>query len=52
MKMNGYEVRQIKLPDRSDTDPHPRLMFGNWGIHAGEGFLNFVRGYLLRTHNT
>ena len=38
MTLDGYEVRQIKLPDQGDTDPHPRLLFGKWGIHAGEGF--------------
>lgn len=35
MKLDGYEVRQIRLPDQNDTDPHPRLLFGSRGIHAG-----------------
>ncbi len=38
MKLDGYEVAQIQLPDPCDTDPHPRLIFQGWGIHAGEGF--------------
>ena len=30
------KIRQLKLPDPHDTDPHPRLMLGSYGIHAGE----------------
>lgn len=29
---------QIKLPAPSDQDPHPRLLLGGYGIHAGQGF--------------
>ena len=42
MILDGYEVRQIKLPDQSDTDLHPRLLFGKWGIHAGESFMAWL----------
>ncbi|MCD8377160.1 MAG: hypothetical protein LUB59_00045 [Candidatus Gastranaerophilales bacterium] len=38
MKLNGYSVAQIQLPEPQDTDPRPRLMFQGWGIHAGDGF--------------
>ena len=34
--MKDDRILQIKLPRPDDTDPHPRLMVGNWGIHAGE----------------
>ena len=42
MKLDGYEVRQIRLPDQNDTDPHPRLLFGSRGIHAGDGFMAWL----------
>ncbi|BAL01873.1 hypothetical protein OBV_p-00180 (plasmid) [Oscillibacter valericigenes Sjm18-20] len=44
MKIDGYEVKQIQLPEPNDTDPHPRLMFNGWGIHAGAGFMAWLPG--------
>ena len=35
MKKN---ISQLKLPDPSDTDPHPRLLLDGYGIHAGESW--------------
>ncbi len=32
------QISQIKLPDPSDRDPHPRLLVDGDGIHAGQGF--------------
>lgn len=31
-------ISQIKFPDPSDCDPHPRLLVDGYGIHAGQGF--------------
>ena len=31
-------IAQIQLPDPADADPHPRLLLGGRGIHAGESF--------------
>lgn len=42
MKLNGYRVAQIHLPESHDTDPHPRLLFQGWGIHAGECFIAWL----------
>ena len=33
------DIKQIKLPLKTDTDPHPRLMVGNYGVHAGDCFV-------------
>ena len=32
------KIRQIKLPDPNDHDPHPRLLVDGDGIHAGQCF--------------
>lgn len=32
------QIRQIKFPDPSDYDPHPRLLLDGYGIHAGQCF--------------
>lgn len=32
------QISQIKLPDPSDADPHPRLLLDGYGIHAGQSF--------------
>ena len=29
-------IAQIKPPAPEDSDPHPRLLVNNWGIHAGD----------------
>lgn len=39
--LNRFEksgIYQIQLPDPSDRDPHPRLLVGGCGIHAGATF--------------
>lgn len=30
------KIGQLKLPDPSDNDPHPRLLLDGDGIHAGQ----------------
>lgn len=35
-KIDGQTVEQIRLPAPGDDDPHPRLMFRGYGLHAGE----------------
>lgn len=30
---------QIRLPAPDDHDDHPRLLVGNYGVHAGDSFL-------------
>ena len=36
--IDNFPVAQIQLPDPADTDPHPRLQFDGYGIHAGDSF--------------
>ena len=36
--VENFPVAQIQLPDPADTDPHPRLQFDGYGIHAGDSF--------------
>lgn len=43
-KIDGKVVQQILLPNPADTDPHPRLIFNGWGIHAGECFTAWIPG--------
>lgn len=31
-------ISQLRLPDPSDQDPHPRLLLDGYGIHAGNCF--------------
>ena len=33
-QIDGIEVAQIQLPNPLDDDPHPRLIFQGWGVHA------------------
>ena len=35
-EIDGYEVKQIQLPEAGDKDPHPRLTFDGYGLHAGQ----------------
>lgn len=44
MKINGYKVNQIQLPDIQDYDPHPRIRIDGRGIHAGEVFTAWIGG--------
>lgn len=37
-KRNQDGTQQLRLPSPHDTDPHPRLLLGGYGIHAGETF--------------
>lgn len=38
MEYDKTMISQIKLPDPSDKDPHPRLVIDGDGIHAGSGY--------------
>ncbi len=35
MNWSPQKVAQLKLPDPTDEDPHPRLLLDGQGIHAG-----------------
>ena len=43
-RIDGRLVEQIRLPDPTDDDPHPRLRFNGWGIHVGECFTAWIPG--------
>jgi len=44
LKVDGYTLMQIQLPDPNDEDPHPRIMLNGRGLHAGEGITAYIPG--------
>ena len=44
MKIDGYDVEQIQLPETTDTDPHPRIMFDGYGLDAGQTLKAWLPG--------